>query len=98
MARKTNSFSAASGRRRRTLLKCQQGSSPPACVIATPAPASPASRTNSRRPISLFVLFVVFHQSSYGNIAVMFRFGTCPTGIRVTSLIVLMSMTDTELD
>ncbi len=31
----------------------------------------------------------------YGNIAVIFRFGTCPTGMRAISFIDLMSITDT---
>jgi hypothetical protein len=35
---------------------------------------------------------------NYGSTAVMFRFGTCPTLMRVTSLIVLRSTTDTEFD
>src|SRR5262245_28758649 len=30
-----------------------------------------------------------------GNMAVVFRFGTCPTGIRVTSFIALISTTET---
>src|SRR5262245_42197245 len=34
----------------------------------------------------------------YGSTAVMFRFGTWPTGIWVSSLCVAMSMTDTEFD
>src|SRR5262245_36729175 len=36
-------------------------------------------------------------ESDYGSIAVILRLGTCPTGMRVTSFIVLISMTDTEL-
>jgi len=36
--------------------------------------------------------------ASYGSTAVMFRFGTCPTGMRVISFMDLMSTTDTEFD
>src|SRR5947208_6427955 len=32
----------------------------------------------------------------YGSSAVMLRFGTCPTGMRVTSFIAWRSITDTE--
>ena len=38
------------------------------------------------------------HADLYWSIAVMLRFGTCPTGIRVTSFIALISMTDTAFD
>ena len=34
----------------------------------------------------------------YGSTAVRFRFGTCPTGMRVISFIDAMSTTDTEFD
>jgi len=33
-----------------------------------------------------------------GRITVTFRFGTCPTGMRVTSFSAMRSMTDTEFD
>src|SRR6266478_5699163 len=35
---------------------------------------------------------------AYGSSAVILRFGTCPTGIRVTSLSVFRSTTDTLFD
>jgi len=35
---------------------------------------------------------------AYGSTAVMFCFGTCPTGMRVTSFMDLRSTTDTEFD
>ena len=41
---------------------------------------------------------VTTQKNSYGSTAVMFRLGTCPTGMRVTSFIDLMSTTDTEFD
>ena len=37
-------------------------------------------------------------ETCYGSTAVMFRFGTCPTGMRVISFMDLMSNTDTEFD
>jgi hypothetical protein len=48
--------------------------------------------------ISRLIPFEQVELISQGNMTVMFRFGTCPTGIRVTSFSATTSTTDTELE
>lgn len=66
-------------------------------------PDDSASKRSSREYRSLFEKIppqphATNPANAYGNTAVMFRFGTSPTGMRIVSFIVLMSTTDTEFD
>lgn len=71
--------------------------------LAAPSEAGQATIRFSERTLLLMKVgqrpaYVGRRTVDYGSNAVMFRFGTCPTGMRVTSFIVLISTTDTEFD
>jgi len=52
----------------------------------------------SPNPLPLGEGFLDLSPTAYGRVAVMLRFGTWPTGMRVTSFSDLISITDTEFD